>query len=151
VIEVNLYEHIDYERSNKYDRYHHLVDPFVTMVVKIRSKENKIIHRANNRRIIHKLDNRLTEIDKKSGYHFIELKIKEKSKYEFTDNFILNRFILSWGTNSYFLKKYETSVEIIDDDVFVFKCKLISIVREDELGIKINQILRNRTLDILLK
>jgi hypothetical protein len=139
----NLYEGLNYERNNKYDKFNKVIDPFF-----IKSYLNK----RKNKIIAHQ-----TRMAKPFGDNSIEMKIidssliKEIEKFKNKEIFI-NRYILTWGTDKrYFLKQFNCFPIFFDDNIIIFEFgNKFNIVYENDLNLTLKQLLRNNKLSELL-
>jgi hypothetical protein len=138
----NLYEGINYKRSNKYDKFIKVIDPFF-----IKSHSNK----GKNKIISHQ-----RRMEKPFGDNSIEMEIidsyliKEIEKFKNKEIFI-NRYIITWGTDKYFLKQFNCFPIFFDDNIIVFEFgDKFNIVYENDLNLTLKQALRNNKLSQLL-
>ena len=149
--EFNLYETINCVKTNIYDRFIRVADPFYIKEIKGgKSKTRKF----TNERFGHKLDDFLTKEEKLEGIHFIEFNITDDDLFmemiEETGQFLCNRYLIEWNTGLYFKKDYICSILFRYDRTLVLKSNLLAIIREDLVDTHPLQIKREYLINSLL-
>lgn len=141
MIELDLYEEINCKRTNVYDKYRHIYDPFFVRV-HFNKKLNKWI--GNQRRLA-----------KPFGDNSFELTITDekllKKISENKNNIVLmRRHIITWGTEKYFIKEMKVSPIFIDNNIVIFEIRNhYKVILEDEVEITVKSIKRDIRLNEL--
>lgn len=141
MIELDLYEEINCKRTNVYDKYRHIYDPFF-----VRLHFNKKLNKW--------IGNQL-RLAKPFGDNSFELTITdEKLLKKISENknkiILIRRHIIAWGTEKYFIKEMKVCPIFIDINIVVFELhNHYKVILEDEVDITVKSIKRDIRLNEL--
>lgn len=151
MIEFNLYEGINCERSHKYDRIVCVTDIFCVRKVYKKNKNNRV-EMLTNKRSIRYFDKSYIK-----GCYLIEFKITDSDLLKNIllskgEEIILNRYVVSWGYDGYFLNTYKGFLSIQDDDILIFDIyRGFEHIGVNELNITPKQIRRDMSIEDIFK
>lgn len=141
----DLYEEINYKRTNKYDKVRYVIDPFY-----VHSHFNKKL----NKRVGHQ--RRMAKVfgDNSIEMTILDNDILKKIKNLKNKETFINRYIITWKTENktkrYFLKKFNCFPIFFEDNIVIFEFgDKYEVIFEDDLNLTLNQVLRENKLNEL--
>jgi hypothetical protein len=141
----DLYEEINYKRTNKYDKVRYVIDPFYIRT-HFHIKIGKSGHQRRSARVFGDNSIEMTILDNDILEQIKNLKNKE---------IFINRYIITCKsediTKRYFLKKFNCFTIFFDDNIVIFEFgDKYDVISEDDLNLTLNQVLRENKLNELL-
>jgi hypothetical protein len=143
---IEIYEGSNVNRSNIYNRYLRIVDPY-KIPKKHYFRKSKNYEKENPTILIHRMDQTIpNNYDTTLEFKITNDKLLEQLKNT-EGEFLLDRYIVECKSKKYFLKRYTASVYKIEYDIVVIFSKMYDIISEVIIDreIKLNSLLTKST------